>query len=330
MQLDSIASHSFVRVVRREVTHWKGWTIKGSQINHAQGFLYRIKHPSQGVFEGTQQQLVDKIEAVATSVWRLVRGDAHAIKGWTLEARYIEGHWVPFQQRPKNVRPPHTQETKRKIGDAKKGRTASAETRVRMSLAHLGKKMPEGTGAKLSAAKKGRPSPLKGRRLGSQPKKAVAGRQRAASRRLKEFELRRVVFENHNLPIRPLRTMTEASVCSMLDSGDSAVSIARHFRVHPSTIYRIKAQKRPKLRLSKTRPGSEHPRYDRKIYSFVHDNGREFVGTQWEFRMLTGMSSPHLAALLKQRQRTAHGWHVVWPKGLARPRKLPPTAKAAA
>ena len=65
----------------------------------------------------------------------------------------------------KKIGPP-TEETRLKISLAQKGKPRakhSAETKEKMRLSHLGKKLSNETKLKQSIAKKGKPSPLKGR-----------------------------------------------------------------------------------------------------------------------------------------------------------------------
>ena len=156
-------SHVFVRVVRNEVSHWKGWTLHGQSIHHQQGFRYRLQHSELGTIEGSQTELVMATGALPAGIWGLVHRHAIHAKGWRLTAAFADGQWTAIPPREKKPMPPMAEDTKRKLSAKATGRVMSAETKLKKSIKMQGKKMPEGTGGKISAKLKGRASPLKGR-----------------------------------------------------------------------------------------------------------------------------------------------------------------------
>lgn len=69
---------------------------------------------------------------------------------------------------------PLTEERKRKISDANKGKKLSEEVKLRLSILHTGKKHTEETKQKISKLLKGRPSPNKGRKHTDEAKKNMS------------------------------------------------------------------------------------------------------------------------------------------------------------
>jgi len=68
----------------------------------------------------------------------------------------------------------HTEETKRKMSEAHKGRIVSKETREKIGKAHKGKKISEEAKIKMSNAKKGKPSNMKGKQHTNLTKKKIS------------------------------------------------------------------------------------------------------------------------------------------------------------
>lgn len=86
-------------------------------------------------------------------------------------------------------------ETRKKISEAHKGKVHSEETRRKMSEAMKGKHHTEETRRKLSEAQKGRPSPIKGATLSEETRKKMS---EAAKNRAKiTEETRRKLSESH-------------------------------------------------------------------------------------------------------------------------------------
>lgn len=56
--------------------------------------------------------------------------------------------------------------------------------------------------------------------------------------------------------------------------------------------------------------GARHPMYRAEKYSFRHVDGREFVGTQFEFHHICGVSKPAAHNLATGKAKVWNGWHL--------------------
>lgn len=69
------------------------------------------------------------------------------------------------------------------------------------------------------------------------------------------------------------------------------------------------AGRRPVV-IGKARCGDLHGMADHSRYSFRHVDGREFEGTQIEFRAMSGVSKPGCTRLVRGTQTISKGWHL--------------------
>lgn len=307
--------YSFSRIINEQVTQWKGWTLRGRQLDHYQGFRYRIRHEDHGVIEGTQKELCEQTGSHPSAIHFLLTGEEIVYsKGWVAEAIFKDGNWEPLQSYVPPPRQPMADATKLKIGEANRYREISQDTRRKMSEKRLGRKMPEGTGAAISARLKGRSSPLKGRKFGTNLKKREAATNNWRERKASSFRERKTLFEANGLPFRPERIPTREDVLELLDSGISITEISQHYHYSYSAIRRMMLKDRPHL--PEVEPaggfgarGNRNPNYNPRILHFKHFGGHDFKGTQWEFRQMTGISSPAVAQMITGEQR--HGWRLI-------------------
>jgi hypothetical protein len=153
----------FSRIVSGAVSHYKCWKLNDEKpVLHQQGIVFRLSHPKFGTIEGTQKELIEKAKYFTVlspaGVCGVVNKKAPQTKGYVLEAVYENEKWVNTQYvKPEKTPYKHSQETKDKIAKKAIGRMVSVATRETMSASHLGKKMPEGTGNKISLKLKGKP-----------------------------------------------------------------------------------------------------------------------------------------------------------------------------
>lgn len=66
-----------------------------------------------------------------------------------------------------------------------------------------------------------------------------------------------------------------------------------------------------KARQSEKVGGLKNGRADHTVYVFRHENGTEFVGTQFEFRKAMGIPQSCLAHHMSGRYKSTFGWHKV-------------------
>lgn len=88
--------------------------------------------------------------------------------GMYLDRPYFELQFLPPSEHKSLHRAgkpgfPHSDETKKKLSEAHKGKTKSEQTKRKMSESQKGKTLSDETKQKMSAAKKGKPSPRKGK-----------------------------------------------------------------------------------------------------------------------------------------------------------------------
>lgn len=70
------------------------------------------------------------------------------------------------------------------------------------------------------------------------------------------------------------------------------------------------AGNRPKHIGRGSRKGKDHPMLVRKEHTFRHVDGREFVGTQFEFAIQCGVSKSSACLLVNGKQSVAKGWYI--------------------
>lgn len=56
--------------------------------------------------------------------------------------------------------------------------------------------------------------------------------------------------------------------------------------------------------------GSEHHMYRAEVHRFVHKDGREFVGTQFEFHKACGIRKPDACRLARGQYKVSQGWRI--------------------
>jgi len=56
--------------------------------------------------------------------------------------------------------------------------------------------------------------------------------------------------------------------------------------------------------------GDKHPMYRREVHHFVHVDGREFIGTQFEFHISCGVSKTAAHNLARGKAKAWNGWHL--------------------
>jgi hypothetical protein len=56
--------------------------------------------------------------------------------------------------------------------------------------------------------------------------------------------------------------------------------------------------------------GEKHGMYRREVHHFVHVDGREFIGTQFEFHKACGMHKPAACKLARGEAKVWNGWHL--------------------
>lgn len=59
-----------------------------------------------------------------------------------------------------------------------------------------------------------------------------------------------------------------------------------------------------------TTEGVRHHMYRNEVHHFVHVDGREFVGTQFEFHITCGVSKPAASKLARRKVKVWNGWHL--------------------
>lgn len=63
--------------------------------------------------------------------------------------------------------------------------------------------------------------------------------------------------------------------------------------------------------------GADHGMYRKEVHHFVNVDGREFVGTQFEFHSTQGVSKPAASMLARGKVKVWNGWHL---KGVELPK----------
>jgi hypothetical protein len=56
--------------------------------------------------------------------------------------------------------------------------------------------------------------------------------------------------------------------------------------------------------------GEDHPMHRKEVHHFAHVDGREFVGTQYEFHKAHGVSKPAVCQLARGKVKVWNGWHL--------------------
>lgn len=59
-----------------------------------------------------------------------------------------------------------------------------------------------------------------------------------------------------------------------------------------------------------SRSGSNHHMYRDEAHHFVHVDGREFIGTQFDFHVTCGVSKPAACKLARKTAKVWNGWHL--------------------
>jgi hypothetical protein len=57
--------------------------------------------------------------------------------------------------------------------------------------------------------------------------------------------------------------------------------------------------------------GSKHPKYSNTIYSFTHNDGTQYIGTQYDFRIKYNINPGHLSQMIRGNVFSIKGWVIL-------------------
>lgn len=145
----------------------------------------------------------------------------YAEEDWIIRARELLGKENVYNAAAGGSNCVMSEETKKKISLANKGKKHTNQTKNKISLSHMGKKLSQNTKDKLSKTNKGRLPPNTGKKHTNEAKEKM-------SKRAKEREHK-----------TKLNQEIELKICDLYNLGGTTIYLGKLYNINPSTISQI-------------------------------------------------------------------------------------------